>query len=294
MNDRAAPVVAGDACRDVSPRWRAHLRLEYHRRGARTIDTHEHEGPLRVLKALYPEGEGICHHVVVHPPGGIAGGDELAIDVDVGEGAHALITTPGASRFYRSRGEPAAQRVRARLHAGARLEWLPMETIVHDAARATNELHLDVAAGASMLGWDLVCLGLPASAQPFVRGVLSQCIDARGVWLERARIDAQDTRLLHSPLGLGGRSVFGVAWLLVDEAGEGAITAPLDAVRALLMDEASTEVAAAATRLAPRLLVVRVLAYRAEPAMHLLRRVRAVWRREAWGLAGVSPRVWST
>ena len=89
--------------------WLGHLQLDYRRDAeGRTIALDRHEGPLRVLQRLYPEGPGICHHVLVHPPGGIVGGDRLVIDAKLTEGCHALITTPSATRFYRSAGEVAA------------------------------------------------------------------------------------------------------------------------------------------------------------------------------------------
>jgi urease accessory protein len=290
----SAAVAAADVRAGESSHWRASLRLAYRRDGARTVAQHAHEGPLRILKSLYPEGEGVCHHVIVHPPGGNAGGDHLGINIDVGEGAHALATTPGAARFYRSRGEPAVQTVRVRLRDGARFEWLPMETIVHDGALASNELCVDAAPGASMIGWDLVCLGLPASAQAFRHGRLRQCIDIRDHWLEQARIDALDQRLMQGPLGLAGRPVFGAAWLLLDAAGERLAAPALGAARALIDAAEPAGVTVAVTRLGARLLVARVLAYRVEPAMALLRRLRGAWRRQAWQWDDVAPRVWAT
>jgi urease accessory protein len=111
-----------------------------------------HDGPLRVLKALYPEGDAVCHHVLVHPPGGIAGGDHLDIEVDVGEGAHALITSAGAARFYRSDAQPAAQVARLQVQRDARLEWLPLETIAFPGCRARNQVQFELTPGAQCLG----------------------------------------------------------------------------------------------------------------------------------------------
>ena len=120
--------------------WRGHLSLHYWRDGLRTLALDRHEGPLRVLQRLYPEGDAVCHHVLVHPPGGIVGGDELLLDARLDAGTHAVLTTPGATRFYRSAGPLARQQVRMRLAEGARLEWLTLETIAYRGCDAENQL----------------------------------------------------------------------------------------------------------------------------------------------------------
>ena len=136
--------------------WRATLALGFERRGARTVlAKRSHDGPLVVQKALHPEGEGVCHAIVVHPPAGVAGGDELLIEVAAGEGAHALLTTPGAGKWYRSNGPWASQHVRIDAAAGARVEWLPQETIVYDGARARFSWSAALAPDARLIAWDL-------------------------------------------------------------------------------------------------------------------------------------------
>jgi urease accessory protein len=282
--------------------WKAHLRLSYTHDGERTSAHDRHEGPLRVLQRLYPEGPDICHHVLVHPPGGVVGGDSLELEATLAEGAHALITTPGATRFYRSNGPLASQRSTLTLAPGARLEWLPMEAIAYRGCEAENLLRFDLAPGAEMIGWDLLALGLPAANLAFDSGRFLQQIELPGVWLERGRIDACDRLLLDSPLGWAGQRAMATLWFAA-----GAPLAParvaqlLDTARAVLDENDAASAAAGglpalAGVSAPqdRVLVLRVLAARIEPAMKLLARVRAAWRGAAWGLEAQTPRIWST
>lgn len=283
---------ASDDEAPASPGWLGHLRLDYRRDGDRTLAHDRHKGPLRVLQRLYPEGPAVCHHVLVHPPGGIVGGDTLAIDATLGTDSHALLTTPGAARFYRSLGAPARQTVHARLEAGARLEWLPLETIAYGGCLAENRLVFDLAPGAETIGWDLLALGLPAAGQAFDRGQVQQHLELPGAWLERGLTRADDHRLLDGPLGWAGRRVLGTLWFAAGEAlAPARRDALLDAARAAA---APPTVVAGATAPAGRVVVLRLLAERVEPAMALMQAVRAAWRALAWDLAAETPRIWRT
>ncbi len=274
--------------------WHGHLQLDYRRDGLRTIAHDRHHGPLRVLQRLYPEGDGVCHQVLVHPPGGIVGGDVLELDATLASGSHALITTPGATRFYRSNGPLAEQQVRATLADGARLEWLPLETIAYRRCEVHNQLRFDLAPGAQMLGWDVLALGLPAAGEPFDGGRFRQRIELPGLWLEQGVIDGSDRLLLDSPLGLAGHTVMGTLWLADGRAlGRERTEALLDAARSRIDDSAvATTTGVSATH--PSLLVLRALGHRVEPVMDLLQAVWAVWRQTHWGLAPCPPRVWRT
>jgi urease accessory protein len=274
--------------------WHARLELDYRRDGERTTSHDRHDGPLRVLQRLYPEGPGVCHHVLVHPPGGIVGGDRLELRLELGAGSHALLTTPGATRFYRSDGAPALQTLQARLAEGARLEWLPLETLAYSGCLAENRMRFELAAGAEAIGWDVLALGLPAAAAAFERGAFTQQIELPGRWLERGRIDAADTRLLASPLGWAGRRVMATLWFAAGSAlSEARRETLLDGARAVVGDDALAPTAGA-TAPDEQIVLLRVLAERVEPAMQLLTRVWSRWRREAWGLPPCAPRVWRT
>ena len=274
--------------------WPGRLDLHYRRSGDRTLAHDRHSGPLRVLQSLYPEGTGICHHVLVHPPGGIVGGDALHVEADLQSGAHALITTPGATRFYRSAGEAARQTVVAGVADGARLEWLPLETICHSAALAENSMRFDLAPGGEMMGWDLVALGLPASGEGFDSGHYLQRIELPGVWLERGLIRGDDKRLLDSPLGFAGHRVYATLWFaagspMTSLRREGLLDAAREAVSTHALEKT-----AGCTSPHAEVVVLRVLAPRVEAAMQLLATVWARWRDIGWSLKPCPPRVWRT
>ena len=273
--------------------WHAQLDLHYTVEEARTVLRFAHTGPLRVLQSLYPAGPGVCHNVLVHPPGGLVGGDTLDISATVGPGAHGLVTTPGATRFYRSTGERALQRTHLTLAEGARLEWLPVEALCYNACNAENHLTLNLAPGAECMGWDVTALGLPHAGQPFETGRFVQHIEAPGRWLERGVIDAADHRLLESPLGLAGQRCMASLFFVVGTPLERARRdTALDAARAV-MDAHALKASAGATSPNGQVLVVRALAPQVEPAMQLLQQVRAAWRAALWQLCAEPPRIWS-
>lgn len=278
--------------------WHGSLQLDYRaqslRGQPRTVLHDLHDGPLRVLASLYPEGPSVCHNVLVHPPGGLVGGDELAVRVTLAPHCHALITTPGATRCYRTTGAAARQTVRATLAPGARLEWLPLETIAYSGCIAENHLQFELQPGAEMIGWDVLALGLPASGLAFERGRYTQSIELPGLWLERGHIDSQDLRLLESPLGWAGHRVMATLWFACGQA-----MAParrdglLEAARQAGVGDPLQRLCGA-TALRDRVVVLRVLAPRVEPAMAVLTRAWAAWRSLGWDLEARAPRVWRT
>lgn len=273
--------------------WHARLSLHYTREGERSVARFRHDGPLRILQSLWPEGDGVCHNVLVHPPGGLVAGDTLEVEVRAGAGSHGLVTTPGASRFYRSDGAAAVQDVRIHVESGARLEWLPLEALYYSGCQAENRLRMQVDPGAELIGWDVAALGLPQAGQPFVRGSVLQHIELRDAWLERGRIAAGDARLLDGPLGLAGhRCLAGLFFAAGDEISRERREALLDAARAAIEGHALAA-SAGATAPGPRVVVVRVLAPLVEPALQLLRTVRRAWRPLAWKLRPDEPRGWT-
>jgi urease accessory protein len=279
--------------------WHARLDLDYTLEAGRTVARFVHNGPLRILQSLYPEGDAICHNVLVHPPSGLVGGDVLEVNITASAGAHGLITTPGASRFYRSDGETAAQHTRIVLAAGARIEWLPLEALCYSGCIAENRLTMDIAPGAELMGWDVTALGLPHADQPFVRGTFLQHIELPGVWLERGRIAADDARLMEGPLGLAGHRCVATLFLasgtpLARERRDHALKLARDVIDAHpFAGRAGDAGLAGATSPSAQVIAVRAVAPVVEPAITLLRAVRAAWRAGLWELAPTVPRTWA-
>jgi urease accessory protein len=273
--------------------WHARLSLDLRLEAGRCVARFEHDGPLRILQTLYPEGDAISHNVLVHPPSGLVGGDTLDLDIRAGAGAHGLVTTPGASRFYRSQGEPAVQRTRIAVAEGARFEWLPLEAICYSGCLAENHLMLALAPGAELIGWDVVALGLPEAQLPFVQGSLLQHLQLRGGWLERGRIEAADARLMDGPLGLAGRRCLATLFLTAgSDFTRTRREQALELARKVITAHPLCDMAGA-TAPGPRVVAVRVLAPLVEPALDLLKAIRNAWRPALWGLPPTQPRTWA-
>ena len=270
--------------------WQASLELGVERRGARCVLARRaHRGPLRVQKALYPEGEDVCQIMILHPPAGIAGGDELRIAVGVGAAAHAQLTTPGAGKWYRSKGPKATQHIDLTVERDAVLEWLPQEVIVFDQAKAESSTTVSLAPGARAIGWDLICLGRTASGERFRSGSFRQSFrlqrpDGTPLWQEKLSLLGDDAAL-SSEAALAGHSVFGTMWL----AGIGPDPALLAALRALAIPDGRCGVTAL-----PEVTVLRVLANSTEDARHYFEAAWTLARPHVLNRAAIAPRIWRT
>jgi urease accessory protein len=272
--------------------WQAALDLGFAAEdGATRLARRAHRGPLVVQRPFLPEGPGVCHVYVLHPPGGLVGGDELTIDVEVDAGAHALVTTPAAGKVYRTTGATARQVQRLRVAAGATLEWLPQEAIIFDGARATLETRVELERDARFIGIDAVCFGRPAGRAPFERGSCRQAFElyraGRPLLIERGHYDAEGD-VMRARWGLGGASVLGFIT---------ASPAPADAeaVRALAAGASSDSELASATIVGDGdALVARYLGRSAERARTFLHDTWRLLRPAVLGRTAVSPRVWAT
>jgi len=266
--------------------WRAQLDLQFDAIGRRTVlARRQHQGPLVVQRPFYPEG-GICHVYLVHPPGGIVGGDHLGLNVQATPGSHALITTPAATKFYRAGPHPSATMHQQLQVTDAALEWLPQETIVFDGARATTRTEVRLHGSAQFLGWEIACLGRPANAETLRHGALAQDLllyqDGRPLLLDRLRLQG-GSPALDAIWGLAGMQALGT--LLMYPAKQ----VDLAALRALQ----APSVRFALTRVQD-VLVCRALALHAEPVRNLFMQMWLQLRPALLGCEAIAPRIWAT
>lgn len=281
-----------DPAADEQRCWKAAIDLRYAHRDGRTVLAHrEHSGPLVVQKPLYQEGPEVCQTILVHPPGGIAGGDGLEIRLDLDSRTHVLVTTPGATKWYRSAGRPASQIARARLSGRATLEWLPQESILFNGADASLGMDVELASGAVFVGWEILCFGRAARGERFDHGRVQQLsrvqLDGRLVWHERGDI-AGGGRLLESPVGLAGCTVVGM--LLVAGA-----TVPLevcDRARAAGQQRAPGD--RVGMSVVGSVTVARYLGDSSERGRDALSAVWSALRPTVVGRPAMMPRIWST
>lgn len=264
--------------------WQAQLELGFAPRPGRTALTHRKQrGPLAVQRPFYPEGE-TCHLYLLHPPGGVVGGDSLQIQANVADGAHALVTTPGATKFYLSAGDTAVQRQTLSVDNNASLEWLPQENIFFPGALTKLKTHIKLTAGARFIGWEIQCLGRPVNNERFDSGKADFHLhieqDGRPLLHDRLTVTAQR---LNGAAGLRG---FPVNATLVATP---ASPSDVDRTRNVLGNTPNI-----GATLLDDLLVVRYLGDSTEQCRKLFMQIWAALRPNVIGRAPCLPRIWAT
>lgn len=268
--------------------WFAGLELDFSYRAPRTvISRRKHTGPLVIQKPFYPEGQ-VCHVYLLHPPGGVVGGDRLQLDVNVAQAAHALITTPAAGKFYRSDGRTASMRQKMKVQSGAILEWLPQETILFSDSQVNLQTVVELEKDTGFIGWEITCLGRPASGEQYDRGDLRQHFEiwreGRPLLIERSALQGK-AAILNADWGFQGCPVSGT--LLAVNADKRV----LEAVREALEDHYERRVSAT---LINDVLVCRGLAQQAESLRNLFIHVWQVIRPLLLLRSASPPRIWFT
>lgn len=264
--------------------WQAKLDLTFtNRQGTTYLTDRTHYGPLLVQRPFYPEGP-VCHVYLIHPPGGVVGGDELSIVANCRQDAEVLITTPSAAKFYRSNGKTADQNIVLKIEDHAMLEWLPQETILFRGSEIKSSLRIELAETSRFIGWDMLSLGRPVCHETF----------SAGSGRIRTEIFCEGKPLLIEQLILNPQAINAICGL----AGH-ALTASLFAYPAGQRDLETARAIANHQRffgatLINNLLVCRMLGEQAEPIRQLF---TAIWNAVRPGLSGRSacvPRIWAT
>lgn len=286
--DAAQVLTAGN----TTEPWQAWLALGFVRDGDTTrLLERSHYGPLRVQKPLYPEGGDICHAIVVHPPGGVVGGDQLDIHACIGDGASAFITTPGAAKWYKANGRVSRQSVHLNIGDAGLLEWLPQETIFFDAADVQLDTVVELGSEATYLGWEMLCFGRTASGEQFASGRVAQRtsirLNGKLVWFEQGELAAGHS--MSSPLGMAGNTV--CATLIC--AGRPLPSGALNTLREACAAELDEPGSFGATQM-KSVVVVRYLGNSSEAAKKVMTAAWRTLRPLLTRRAAVVPRIWNT
>jgi urease accessory protein len=283
----------------ASSGWNAHLRVNCDLQDTASIIRHTHSGPLRIQKALYPEEKSIAHVMIVHPPGGICSGDVLALDWHCSPGSAALVTTPGATKWYRKADAGAGhQTIRLKVDQGAALEWLPQEAIAFEGCEARSQLSLQLRGDARCIGWDVWVLGRKARGETFARGLVKQHVrierDGVPLYVEHAAIHAAAARRITALGNAGGDAqvhVNGLLW---------AVCPPQNAKQNLVFTETLLDALRAQhPDLAlscpePEMLLARMTALNPETLMNAFKNLWASLRPAVLQRPAIAPRIWST
>jgi urease accessory protein len=275
-------------------RWQACLHLDFVNKNQRTyLAKNLHVGPLVLQKTLHPEGEQVCHGVIIHPPGGVAGGDELTLNVTLNDKCHALLTTPGAGKWYKANGQQASQHLQFNLHPAACFEWLPQENILFDGAQVKFSAEVNLSADAKYVGWEILCFGRQAQQERWQTGSLHQALSIKReqalIWNEWTSLKP-DHALTQSIVGLHGNAVSAV---FIIAAGAVPVSV-LDTCREIQPKLALDLHAKYGITALPEIFAVRYVGQSAQSARQYFESLWHILRPWYAGREAIRPRIWNT
>jgi urease accessory protein len=163
------------------------------------------------LRWRFPRSSSPCEAAIVNTGGGVAGGDCYRVSLSLREGAEVEATTPSAERIYRSEGRPAVVTNRLTLAPGARLFWLPQETLLYEGARLERRLEAEMSAAASLVIAETVVFGRLAMGESQIDASLRDSWrlrrDGRIVFADETRLEHAGAALERLAVGAGGRAL---------------------------------------------------------------------------------------
>lgn len=278
----AAPILSVEEA--INNSWHGQLNLSIERHGdCSRLVRRRHAGPIIVQRPFYPEGP-VCHLYLIHPPGGVVGGDVLEINVQCGDNSQVLITTPAAGKFYRSGGKTARQTVSHSIGENATFEWLPQETIFFDGAMAKCSTRIQLQQSSRFMAWEFINLGRPACKERFEHG-FADCSynilqDQQPLLLERISFNH---KLINANYGMQGNGLYANMFAFPASEHESKI----------VRDLASGTNYFGAT-LVGELLVINALANQTAPVRKLFEEIWAALRPIVMHKPACPPRIWAT
>lgn len=308
--------------------WHSALSLGFDSAFTKTrLVKRQHQGALQVQRALYPEPAiknpahqaGICHAIILYPPAGIAAGDKLKIDIELAHDSHAVLTTPGAGKWYgkeldKSEAQDlnkvrkidntvadtnfASQYVKAEVEEGARLEWLPQESIVFNHANMQARAQFDLANSSSLLTWDIVVFGRQSYHETFAAGQYRNELtirrDGKLIVFENSN-QAAGSRWFTSPLAMAGQHVVGTFWAVpaIDTLAADSKT-KLTQTIATLREQIATQKLPVVCTQTEQAICIRYLGEDVQACFSAFSTLRHVLRQEWWQLTEHKPRIWDT
>lgn len=261
--------------------------------GVTRLVEREHYGPLLIQKPLYPEGRGVCHAVIIHPPGGVVGGDKLAITASVDAFARAQITTPGAAKWYKANGFTSHQKISINVAKGGALEWVPQETIFYNHSNVNIDHQVVLMDDAVYVGCEILCFGRTAYGETFDEGQIKQrtSISRNGkmIWLEQICLQGSNNATMKGSLALSGYTV--CATLLLTGK---TIAPPLIDLARSEAEKLTNKVGQVGISQLKSMIVVRYLGNSSEVARQIMLKVWGLFRPEILGYPAIVPRMWTT
>ncbi|GAA6135396.1 urease accessory protein UreD [Oceaniserpentilla sp. 4NH20-0058] len=299
MNMLTTPPMAG-APDSVDKHWRALFSGAFFSRQLPNGQRHTcmgktmHYGPLRVQRPFYPEGNDLLHLYLLHPPGGLVGGDELSINVKTSEGAKVLVTTPSAGKLYRNETQmQQGQHVHIIIEPDSAVEYLPQENIIFNGAKGTLNTLVELKGDGLFIGWEITCLGRPEGEALFNEGCVKQSLmikqDGKPLFTDRLILNANDG-MMASQVGLQGKTTFGT--FVINRNIDSQTLEKLVELQGTLNAQSKQAYVAATQK--PGVLIIRGLGERAEPIRIMFEKIWQLLRPCVHGREMCVPRIWNT
>ena len=278
-------------------RWKASLALNFDKLNGRTfLAKKQHSGPLVIQKSLHPEGDAICHGIIIHPPGGVAGGDELRLQVALAAHANVLLTTPGAGKWYKANSQVASQHMHFNVAENACLEWLPQENILFDGAMVDFSASINLHESAKYVGWEILCFGRHARGERWDKGRLTQHLTIKRankiIWQEQAMLVAHD-RFFESVIGMGG-NVVSASFLIAAGSIPANLLAECQQLQLNDIDKHADGNARFGVTVLPEVISARYIGMSAPAARQYFEKLWHILRPWYLSQSAVNPRIWNT